>query len=100
MSNTSWLTPFLMLFLAPAVTSAVRPRTSASLLRLLTADLIAIALGLSIHAIKPDALYWIWTFYASALAALLLTGSLLGAALRFGIDTWYARIVARRPSSQ
>ena len=99
MASTSWLPPFLMLFLAPALTSAVRPRSSASLLRLLTADLIAIALVVSIHAIKPDALYWIWIFYATALAALLLTGSVLGAALRFGIDSWYARVVARRPSS-
>jgi hypothetical protein len=85
MSNTSWLMPFLMLVVAPALTGAARPRTSASLGWLLAADVIAIGIVVGIHASAPDALYWIWIFYATALVALLLTGSLLGGALRFGV---------------
>jgi hypothetical protein len=95
MSNSSWLAPFAMLFLTPVLTSASRSRSSGSLLRLLSADLIAIAIVLGIHVIKPDALHWVWIFYAAALAALLLTGSLLGGALRFGIDSL---VLARRSS--
>jgi hypothetical protein len=99
MSNTSWFAPFLMFFLIPALISASRPRSSGSLLRLLTADLIAIALAVGIHVITPDALHWIWIFYMAAFAALLLTGSLLGASLRFGIGSWYSRVAAGRASS-
>ena len=88
-----------MLFLGPALTSALKSRSSGSLLRLLGADLIAIAIVVVIHASKPDDPEWIWILYMAALAALLLTGSLLGAAVRFGIDGWYARFVARRASS-
>jgi hypothetical protein len=99
MSN-SWLAPFAMLFLTPVLTGASRSRSSGSLLRLLGADLIAIAIVVGIHVIKPDALHWIWIFYMAALAALLLTGSLLGGVVRFGIDSWYSRVVARRTSSR
>ncbi|MEA2424182.1 MAG: hypothetical protein QOH13_592 [Thermoleophilaceae bacterium] len=98
MSN-SWLAPFAMLFLGPALTSATKSRSSASLLRLLSADLIAIAIVVGIHAIKPGDAQWIGIFYMAALAALLLTGALLGGVLRFGFDHWYARFVARRASS-
>lgn len=98
MSN-SWLAPFAMLFLSPALTSASRSRSSGSLLRLLSADLIAIAIVVGIKLIKPGDVQWIWIFYMAALAALLLTGSLLGGVVRFGIDHWYARFVARRASS-
>jgi hypothetical protein len=94
----SWA-PLAMLFLCPALTSALRSRSSSSLLRLLSADLIAIAIVVGIHAVDPDGLRWIWIFYAAALAALLLTGSLLGGAVRFGIDRWYAQFQARRASS-
>jgi hypothetical protein len=98
MSTSLWA-PFAMLFFGPALTSAARPRSSGSLLRLLGADLIAIALVVGINATKPGAALWIGILYMTALAALLLTGALLGAALRFGIECWYARFVARRASS-
>lgn len=88
-----------MLFLGPALTSALKSRSSGSLLRLLGADLIAIAIVVGIHAIKPSDATWIGMFYMAALAALVLTGSLLGGAVRFGIDGWYSRFVARRASS-
>jgi hypothetical protein len=88
-----------MLFLSPALISALKPRSSASLLRLFSADLIAIAIVFGIHAVKPDDAEWIGALYMAALAALVLTGSLLGAVVRFGIDGCYARFVARRASS-
>jgi hypothetical protein len=94
----SWA-PLAMLFLCPALTGALQSRSSGSLLRLLSADLIAIALVLGIHVIDPDGLKWIWIFYAAALAALLLTGALLGGAVRFGLERWYLRFAARRASS-
>jgi hypothetical protein len=99
MSSTSWWTPMAMLFLSPALISALKSRSSGSLLRLLSADLIAIAIVVGIHAVKPDDAAWIGILYMAALAALLLTGSLLGAVVRFGIEGWYARFVARRASS-
>jgi hypothetical protein len=98
MSN-SWLAPFAMLFLCPALTSATKSRSSGSLLRLLSADLIALAIVVGIHAIKPRDMQWLGIFYMAALIALLLTGALLGGVVRFGIDCWYARFVARRASS-
>ncbi len=99
MSSTSWWAPLAMLFLGPALTSALKSRSTGSLLRLLGADLIAIAIVVGIHASNPDDPEWIWILYMAALAALLLTGSLLGAAVRFAIDGCYARFVARRASS-
>ena len=99
MSTTSWFVPFAMLFLAPALASAARTRTSASLLRLLGADVIAIAIALATRASRSGDMQWVGIFYMAALAALLLTGSLLGATLRFGIDHWYAERLARRASS-
>jgi hypothetical protein len=98
MSTSSWA-PLAMLFLCPALTSATKSRSSGSLLRLLSADLIAIAIVVGIHAIKPGDVQWIGIFYMAALAALLLSGALLGGVVRFGIDHWYARFVARRASS-
>ena len=97
--STSWWAPFAMLFLSPALTSASKSRSSGSLLRLLSADLIAIAIVVGINAINPGGTRWILIFYMTALAALLLTGALLGGVVRFGIDHWYARFVARRASS-
>jgi hypothetical protein len=88
-----------MLFLSPALTSAAKSRTSRSLLRLLSADCIAIAIVVGINVIKPGGAQWIGIFYMAALAALLLTGALLGGVVRFGIDRWYSRFVARRASS-
>lgn len=98
MSSTSSWAPLGMLFMGPALTSALKSRNSGSLLRLLGADLLAIAIVIGVHASKPVDPVWIWILYMAALAALLLTGSLLGAAVRFGIDGWYARYVARRAS--
>ena len=99
MSTTSWFVPFAMLFLAPALTSAARSRTSASLLRLLSADVIAIAIAVATRTSRSGDMQWVGIFYMAALAALLLTGSLLGATVRYGIDRWYAQVVARRASS-
>jgi hypothetical protein len=97
--STSWWAPFAMLFLSPALTSASKSRSSGYLLRLLSADVIAIAIVVGINAIKPDGARWIGIFYMAALAALLLTGALLGGVVRFGIDRWYSRFVARRASA-
>jgi hypothetical protein len=97
--STSWWAPFALLFVSPALTSASRSRSSGSLLRLLSADLIAISIVVGIKVIEPGDVRWIWIFYMAALAALLLTGSLLGGVVRFGIEHWYARFVARRASS-
>jgi hypothetical protein len=97
--STSWWAPLVMLFLSPALTTASRARSSGYLLGLLGADLIAIAIGVGINAIKPGDAEWIGMFYMATLAALLLTGALLGGVVRFGIDRWYARFVARRASS-
>jgi hypothetical protein len=97
--STSWWAPFAMLFLSPALISALKSRSSGSLLRLLSADLIAIAIVVGIHVIKPGGAQWIGILYMAALAALILTGSLLGAVVRFGIDGWYSRCVARRAST-
>jgi membrane protein YqaA with SNARE-associated domain len=97
--STSWWAPIAMLFVSPALTSAARPRSRDSLLRLLGADLVVIALVVSIRAIKPGDELWIGIFYMAALAALLLTGSLAGATARYGIGRWYGRFVARRASS-
>ena len=92
--STSWWAPFAMLFLSPALTSASKSRSSGSLLLLLGADLIAIAIMVGIHAIKPGGAQWIGAFYMAALAALLLTGALLGGVARLGVDRWYSRFVA------
>jgi hypothetical protein len=97
--STSWWAPFAMLFLCPALTSASRSRSSGSLLRLFAADLLALALVVAINAIRPSGAQWIGIFYLAALAALLLTGALLGGVLRFGIERWYAQLMARRASS-
>jgi hypothetical protein len=88
-----------MLFFGPALTSATKSRSSGALLRLLSADLIAIAIVVGINAVKPDDVRWIGIFYMAALAALLLTGALLGGVVRLGVDRWYSRFVARRASS-
>jgi len=96
--STSWA-PIAMLFLSPVLISALKSRSSGSLLRLFSADLIAIAIALGIHASKPNGSQWIGIMYMAALAALILTGSLLGAVLRFGIDGLYSRFVARRAST-
>jgi hypothetical protein len=98
MSTSSWA-PFAMLFLSAALTSASKSRTNRSLQRLLSADFIAIAIVVGINVIKPDGAQWIGISYMAALAALLLTGALLGGVVRFGIDHWYSRLVARRASS-
>jgi hypothetical protein len=95
MSTSSWF-PFVMLFLSPALISATKSRTRDSLLRLLSADLVAIGVAVGIKVIEPGDTRWIGVFYMAALAALLLTGSLLGGVLRFGIHGWYSRFVARR----
>src|SRR6476469_3813135 len=87
--STSWWAPMAMLFLSPALTSVARSRSSSALLRLLGADLIAIVVGIKV--IEPGDVRWIWIFYMTALAALLLTGALLGGVVRFGIDHGYAR---------
>jgi hypothetical protein len=99
MSTTSWWAPFAMLFLGPALASASKSRTSRSLQRLLCADFAAIAIVVGIKMIKPGGTEWIGILYMAALAALLVTGALLGGAVRFGIDHWYSRLVARRASS-
>jgi hypothetical protein len=98
MSSTSSWTPLALLFLGPALTGALKSRSGGSLLRLLGADLLAIATVVGVHATRPDDPEWIVILYMAALAALLLTGSLLGAVVRFGIDSWYARFMARRAS--
>ena len=95
---TSWA-PIAMLFSSPVLISALKSRSSGSLLRLFSADLIAIAIVVGIHASKPSAPQWIGIEYMAALVALLLTGSLLGALLRFGIEGCYSRFVARRAST-
>jgi hypothetical protein len=99
MSTTSWWAPLAMLFLGPALTSALKSCTSRSLLLLLSADFTAIAIVVGIKVIKPGGPEWIGIFYMAALAALLLTGALLGGVVRFGIDHWYSRFVARRAPS-
>ena len=88
-----------MLFLSPALTSVARSRSSSALLRLLGAHVMAIAILVGIKVIEPGDVRWIWIFYMTALAALLLTGALLGGVVRFGIDHGYARLMARRASS-
>ena len=96
---TSWWAPLAMLFLGPALTGASKPRTSRSLQRLLSADFAAIAIVVGIKVIEPGGAEWIGIIYMAALAALLLTGALLGGVVRFGIDHWYSRLVGRRASS-
>jgi hypothetical protein len=96
--TSSWA-PLAMLFLSPALIGATRSRSNGSLLRLLVADLIAIAVVISIHATRPDDNpCLIVAFYMTALVALLLTGTLLGATVRFTIEHLYTRTVARRAS--
>ena len=91
MSTTSWFVPFAMLFLAPALTSAARSRTSASLLRLSSVQTsFAIAIAVATRTSRSGDMQWVGIFYMAALAALLLTGSLLGATVRYGIDRWGA----------
>ncbi len=93
------LAPLAMLFLSPVLIGATRSRSSASLLRLLVADAIAIAIVIALHATNPnDDVRLIVVFYMTALAALVMTGTLLGASARFAVAHWYARTVARRAS--
>lgn len=99
MSTTSWWAPFVMLFLSPALIGATKSRTSRSLLRLLSADVIAIAIVVGINVINPGGTKWIGILYMAALAALLLSGALLGGVVRFGVGHWYSRLLARRPSA-
>jgi hypothetical protein len=91
---TSWWAPLAMLFFFPALTGAMKSRSSGALLGLFMADLIAIAIAVGIHAINPDDARWTGAVYMAALAALLLTGTLLGGVVRFGIEN-----LARRASS-
>jgi hypothetical protein len=92
---TSWWAPMAMLFFFPALTGAMRSRSAGALLGLFGADLIVVAIAVVIHAIDPDDARWIGAVYMAALAALLLTGTLLGGVVRFGTDN----LVARRASS-
>ena len=96
--TSSWA-PLAMLFLGPALIGATRSRSNGSVLRLLVADLVAIAIVIGIHAGKPDDPRSIVAFSMTALAALLMTGTLLGAIVRFTIEHVYARTLARRASS-
>jgi hypothetical protein len=90
----SWWAPLIMLFCVPALTGAMKSRSSGALLGLFSADLVAVGIAVGIHAIDPDDPRWIGAVYMAALAALLLTGTLLGGVVRFGLDT----LVARRAS--
>jgi hypothetical protein len=116
MSTTSWA-PLALLFFSPALISATksrssasllrllvadlatRSRSSASLLRLLGADLVAIVVVISTYSGREGDMRWVAVFHFAALAALVLTATLLGGVLRFGIDHWYARVIARRAAS-
>jgi hypothetical protein len=98
MSTTSWA-PLALLFFSPALISATKSRSSASLLRLLVADLVAITVAVSTYSVKEGDMQWVAVFHFAALAALILTATLLGGVLRFGIDHWYARFTTRRASS-
>jgi formate/nitrite transporter FocA (FNT family) len=96
--SSSWWSPLAMLFLSPALTTASRSRSRGYLVRLLGADLIAIAIVIVIRLIEPGTEQWIGIFFMAALAALVSTGALLGGVLRFAFDYWYARLTARRVS--
>ena len=91
---TSWWAPLAMFFIFPALTGALKPRSSGSLLALFSADLVAIGLAVGIHAIDPADPRWIGAVYMAALAAVLLTGTLLGGVVRFGIDNLVTRRAA------